>query len=1414
MSFPFSNTNAFISLNKTTSYSVPIQNTYSLGKWKWKHWCFNLTYNIQIDEQNYTNLTSQIIQDGMYIYSDIPSSIQPYWNPNENTQLKAIIGTTFDNSNVDVELTPNAMEDFRIYNKAFTTDEVKRLMNEFYTNDINIELLNVNYELDLSTYFTSKLPITYRINNNPVNTLSIVNNNLLIIKTTSPIKIYNVSLYAENVLGSTEFLINVTQYLIPQFPNNLNIELSNVNYEFNLNTYFTSELPIEYRINNNPVQSVFITSNNLLIIDTTSSINKYNVSLYAENAVGSNEFVINVTQFLVPLLIDNTLLLHYKFEDENNIYLDSSRNMGELILTENISISCWVKINTQASAGNAAIFWLRTGVNHWYDRIGIDRPGSAMHLRLVYSSREPPYREVNEEIGTFDIDTWYHLVWIIKSDGIWEFYKNNVNILDNTIHDRAPNTSLTYNTIRIAEHGLSGSIEDFRIYSKALSITDVNNLYNKIEITLVNNISNIELTNVNYELNLNTCFTSELLITYRINDNPIGNASISNSLLLIDTSSTINNYDVSIYAENILGSNEFFINVTQYFIPKFVTNNINIELSNINYELDLNTYFTRGLPITYRIDSNPINNVSINNNLLTINTSLFAVNNYDVNISAENSMGSNPNPFIINVTPIVLVNETSVVLINKNAKTPILLPSGQGINITSGALSNNINISVKSLKNPPPIQNAKKDKLKKYSDILTFEPSGTIFLVPVKMVFKYTTLPAEGKRLGIFKYNEDTFDWEEKYGAVIDINTGTVSVDTLSFSTYGVFEADEFVVPQYILNNSTINIELSNINYEIDLNAYFTNELPITYRINANPIENAFINNNILIIKESFLAVNNYDISVYAENLVGSNELFINVKPYVIIKETVDILINKNVITPVLLSSGEGVSLPIGSLLDNINISVKSLENPPPIQKDKKYTLKNSSDVLTFEPTGTTFLIPITLTFVYTALASEGNRLGVFKFNKITLEWEEKPDAILDITNGTISVETLSFSSYGVFEVITISDNIKTVNSVYSVYSNQAVISNDFNQIKDFFDDPTFFSDFSVLGGIWSDDLIIRNIKAHNDSQSNSVNLELNIGSTNDKINVSFSNCILGINNINARAIFNEPSASIIIGTATTNSFITNTKMMNINASIEYDIITPLYIINNGERDSFSVDVYGRIGMGVNNSNNIHALLHIEHDNTNDLFIIKNTTSNTTPFIIKNDGKVGISTSEPKYSVDVYSDETSFGNHGDGIAMRDIFYLKQNNMNRISYGMGSMLYQTISSDICTTGFEISWNAENVTVLNDSETYSIRISGRFHVTNLNGKTTFRRFEIAVNPKNDSYEIPGEIAILETYVFGHSDFTHVGLKVERSGTSSVKINILWQNIRDKARSYIDLFLYYPNVIGNLTFTSNNLINNIHL
>jgi hypothetical protein len=255
---------------------------------------------------------------------------------------------------------------------------------------------------------------------------------------------------------------------------------------------------------------------------------------------------------------------------------------------------------------------------------------------------------------------------------------------------------------------------------------------------------------------------------------------------------------------------------------------------------------------------------------------------------------------------------------------------------------------------------------------------------------------------------------------------------------------------------------------------------------------------------------------------------------------------------------------------------------------------------------------------------------------------------------------------------------------------------------------------------------------------------------------------------------------------------------------------------SNQDRAALRIDGDGRIGVGLMRSSNIGAWLHVDRNDTdfvglnNDMFIVDDTVNDITPFIIKSDGKVGIATNDPKYKVDIRSDGTSFGVHGAGIALRDIIYVKQNNMNKISYGMGAILYDTYASNICTTGFEMTWDINNINALTDPETYSMRVSGHFHVTKQGSLSAYRRFEILVNPDDNATDTPGEITLSEVSTQNTSDLQNVGIDIVRSSANSVFINLKWQNnTQSKARAYLDLEVFSAEVIGDLIFTTHNLI-----
>ncbi|KAJ1480923.1 hypothetical protein T484DRAFT_1809178 [Baffinella frigidus] len=141
------------------------------------------------------------------------------------------------------------------------------------------------------------------------------------------------------------------------------------------------------------------------------------------------------------------------------------------------------------------------------------------------------------------------------------------------------------------------------------------------------------------------------------------------------------------------------------------------------------------------------------------------------------------------------------------------------------------------------------------------------------------------------------------------------------------------------------------------------------------------------------------------------------VSPPVVVPATTTTMVDATIETAVLLSSGAGVVIPAGSLMGNIAVSVTEVADPPAVPAAKAAEMTLSSKVLYFGPTGTTFTTPVKLVLSYTTPASAGLRLAVHRYNTVTLDWDEKPGSKVDAATSTVSVETNSFSSYGIFAV-------------------------------------------------------------------------------------------------------------------------------------------------------------------------------------------------------------------------------------------------------------------------------------------------------------------------------------------------------------------------------------------------------------
>jgi hypothetical protein len=121
--------------------------------------------------------------------------------------------------------------------------------------------------------------------------------------------------------------------------------------------------------------------------------------------------------------------------------------------------------------------------------------------------------------------------------------------------------------------------------------------------------------------------------------------------------------------------------------------------------------------------------------------------------------------------------------------------------------------------------------------------------------------------------------------------------------------------------------------------------------------------------------------------------------------------------TIVFLPSGQGVKVGAGAVPGDITVTVQVLAAPPPIPEEQAAALTLVSPVLSFAPSGLQFSAPVTLVFAVSAAAGPGKRLAVHRHNKVSRAWDEVPGTRV-AGDGTAEVETWSFSSYAVFEIL------------------------------------------------------------------------------------------------------------------------------------------------------------------------------------------------------------------------------------------------------------------------------------------------------------------------------------------------------------------------------------------------------------
>ena len=201
-----------------------------------------------------------------------------------------------------------------------------------------------------------------------------------------------------------------------------------------------------------------------------------------------------------------------KFVSASSQYLTMPTNidLNAINITTGISFTFWARI-TSASATAARIFdFGQQSGNNGINFIIIFRDGTTSGLSFFINNTTNfsfLTSSITPVVNYLD-STWRHYVWTISTTGVWNIYINNINIHSSTktIIPYVASGSRTYyigKSLFTGDGYFDMNVDDFRIYNKVLSASEVSELYNgRIDIYKKIN-TGIGTTNPQYLLDIN-----------------------------------------------------------------------------------------------------------------------------------------------------------------------------------------------------------------------------------------------------------------------------------------------------------------------------------------------------------------------------------------------------------------------------------------------------------------------------------------------------------------------------------------------------------------------------------------------------------------------------------------------------------------------------------------------------------------------------------------------------------------------------------------------------------------------------------------------------------------------------------------------------------------------------------------------
>ena len=202
--------------------------------------------------------------------------------------------------------------------------------------------------------------------------------------------------------------------------------------------------------------------------------------------------------------INKSLMGHYKFDDNTNIGLDSSGNGYDLITnsgTPEISTTEYVinkslylqnsslKTNSITLHNNAfciSVWVKRTNSSSQYLLTQRKADTTNQNLHIV-SMTDNKWRfgfysnDLDSAVAYDDLNKWVHLVFQIDSNKKREIWRNGTLNGTNTSSAflNVDNNDIKLGTSWNNADGFTGYIDDFRIYNRALSEVEIQNIYNE-----------------------------------------------------------------------------------------------------------------------------------------------------------------------------------------------------------------------------------------------------------------------------------------------------------------------------------------------------------------------------------------------------------------------------------------------------------------------------------------------------------------------------------------------------------------------------------------------------------------------------------------------------------------------------------------------------------------------------------------------------------------------------------------------------------------------------------------------------------------------------------------------------------------------------------------------------------------------